>query len=91
LRVPDELEALIARRDYGLIYECGELVPDDFVPRFAWAGTAEEVTQQVRRVVVESGIRHLTIMPIPCAGRSESDIATTFAREVVPAVQQAVR
>ncbi|MCC6195815.1 MAG: LLM class flavin-dependent oxidoreductase [Burkholderiales bacterium] len=90
LSVPEELEALIARRDYGLIYECGELVPDEFVPRFAWAGTIEDVSQQVRRVVTEAGITHLTIMPIPCGDRSEVDIATTFARDVRAAVEKSI-
>ena len=49
LRVPDKLEAIIAKRDYNLMEENAHLIPDEFVDKLAWAGTAADVAGQGRR------------------------------------------
>jgi len=85
LEVPDDLENIIAERDYDLLKRNTHLVPDEFVEKFAWAGTAEDVARQVAAVVAE-GIASLTIMPIAGAGQSRLDVVRRFARDVAPAV-----
>lgn len=87
LEIPTELEAAIAKRDYGLIDRCADLVPDEFVPAFAWAGTVDEVAAQVLRVVREAKITNLTIMPIPAPGQTPLDVAEAFAAKVRPLVE----
>ena len=50
LQVPDELEAIIAQRDYNLMAPNAHLIPNEFVDKFCWAGTAEEVALKVAEV-----------------------------------------
>ena len=69
MEVPAELEALIARRDYELMFEAGPLVPEEFVDAFAWAGTPEEVAAKITRIA-EMGIRRFgTWVLAPPGGR----------------------
>lgn len=81
LEVPPELEALIAKRDYNLMEENAHLIPDAFVDRFCWAGTAEDVAGKVAAVAAE-GVRSFTIMPVPGPGHSRIDVARAFAEIV---------
>jgi alkanesulfonate monooxygenase SsuD/methylene tetrahydromethanopterin reductase-like flavin-dependent oxidoreductase (luciferase family) len=55
------------------------LVRDEWVERFAIAGTAEQARAQVRRILA-AGVDELTI--IPC-GASKQATLETFAREVM--------
>ena len=55
------------------------LVRDEWVERFAIAGTADQVRARVRRIVA-AGVDELTI--IPC-GASKQTTLETFAREVM--------
>ena len=89
LEVPDELEALIAKRDYNLMEENAHLIPDAFVDKYCWAGTAEDVAEKVVAVVKE-GVTGLTIMPIPGPGDSRTDVARAFAEDVRPMVEELV-
>ena len=89
LQVPDELEALIAKRDYNLMEENAHLVPDDFVDKYCWAGTAEDVAEKVAAVVRE-GVAGLTIMPLPGPNDTRLDVARAFAEEVKPVVENMV-
>lgn len=89
LRVPDELEALIARREYDLMHDAGPLVPDEFVDAFAWAGTAEDVAQQIARVV-RLGIREIGCWIQAPPGYDIGDIARRIATEVRPRVEALV-
>ena len=50
MAVPADLEAMIAKRDYELMFEAGPLVPEEFVDAFAWAGTPEEVAAKITRI-----------------------------------------
>lgn len=83
LEVPAELEALIARRDYGLMEENARLIPDAFVDKYCWAGTVDDVARKVAAVLGE-GVRDLTIMPLPGPGERRADVARAFAEDVVP-------
>lgn len=86
LEVPEELEQIIARRDYNLALEHAHLVPDAFVDRFCWAGTAEEVAEKVA-AVVDLGIDHITILPHPPPGGDVLPTVEAFAMQVAPRVR----
>ena len=83
LRVPGELEAIIAERDYNLMEDNAHLIPDAFVDKFCWAGPAEDVAAKVAAVIGE-GITGLTIMPLPAPGSTRVEVARAFAEDVVP-------
>jgi alkanesulfonate monooxygenase SsuD/methylene tetrahydromethanopterin reductase-like flavin-dependent oxidoreductase (luciferase family) len=65
-----------------------ELVPDRFVDMMALAGTAEEVREQVRRVMTVPEIARIIILPQnPGQGFIEREsILRTFAEEVMARV-----
>lgn len=85
LEVPPELEKMIAKRDYELMFEAGPLVPEAFVDAFAWAGTPEEVAAKIGRIA-EMGIRRFGVWVLaPPDGGIES-VIKLIAEEVVPRV-----
>ena len=86
MEVPAELEAMIAKRDYELMFEAGPLVPEEFVDAFAWAGTPEEVAAKITRIA-EMGIRRFgTWVLAPPEGGIES-VIQLIAEEVMPRVR----
>jgi len=85
LDVPPELEQIIAKRDYNLLKENAHLVPDSFVEKFCWAGTAEQVAQKVAQVAA-MGIHEITILPHPPAGGDIRETLHEFATTVKPMV-----
>ena len=85
LEVPPELEAMIAKRDYELMFKAGPLVPEEFVDAFAWAGTPEEVAAKISRIA-EIGIHRFGVWVLaPPDGGIES-VIELIAGEVVPRV-----
>jgi len=85
LEVPSELEQMISKRDYELMFEAGPLVPESFVDAFAWAGTPEEVTAKIS-LVAKMGIRRFGVWVLPAAGGDVETVIGLFAERVVPAV-----
>ena len=83
LQIPDEVEVIIAKRDYNLMVENAHLIPDEFVDKFCWAGTAEEVAQKVADVVA-MGITNITFLPHPAVGRTIDETIEGFANVVKP-------
>lgn len=81
LTVPEALEAIIREGDENRIWAAASLVPDEFVAEFAWAGTADQVAQQVAQVVA-MGIKNITILPNP--PDDVTPTLRTFAQEVMP-------
>jgi 5,10-methylenetetrahydromethanopterin reductase len=86
LEVPDELEQIIAQRDYNLMEENAHKIPDAFVDKLCWAGTAEEVAHKVA-AVVESGVSSITFLPHPPPGGDIHETVREFARTVKPLVE----
>ena len=86
LEVPPELEQIIARRDYNLLKENAHLVPDSFVEKFCWAGTAEQVAHKVAKVA-SMGIHEITILPHPTADGDIRETLQEFAGTVKPMVE----
>ena len=62
------------------------LIPDAFVDKLCWAGTPEDVAQQVA-AVVDMGIENVTILPHAPAGGMTATTMREFARSVKPRVE----
>ena len=87
LNVPEELEELIAKRDYNLMAPNAHLIPDEFVDKLCWAGTAEEVACRVAEVV-KLGISNITFLPHAPAGGTVRETVRAFAQVIKPMVEE---
>lgn len=87
LKIPDNIEAIIAKRDYNLMVKNAHLIPDAFVDKFCWAGTAEEVAQKVAEVV-KMGIRDITFLPHPTKNGGIEETIQGFANVVKPYIEK---
>ena len=56
LTVPDELEQIIATRDYDALEAATSLVSDEFVGTFCWAGTPADIADRVVGLVADTGV-----------------------------------
>jgi 5,10-methylenetetrahydromethanopterin reductase len=83
VRLPPELDAILARRDYSLIPEAAALIPDELVQHLAVAGTPEDVLAQVR-AIASTGVDQITVHPVAPPGGDTLAVARQFAEEVVP-------
>jgi alkanesulfonate monooxygenase SsuD/methylene tetrahydromethanopterin reductase-like flavin-dependent oxidoreductase (luciferase family) len=84
LTVPDDLEEICRTKDLRLAWASAELVPDELVDAFTWAGTPAEVAGRVA-AAIDLGIDNVTVVFHGAAG---SQLAQTgrFNDEVLPAV-----
>ncbi len=87
LTVPEEVEGIAAKRDYNLMVANAHLIPDEFVDRFCWAGTAEEVARKVAEVV-KLGIEDITFLPHPPKNGDNAETIRQFAEVVKPMVEE---
>jgi len=87
LEVPAELEQIIARRDYNLMAPNAHLIPDAFVEKFCWAGTADEVAEKVA-AVIETGIQNIVFLPHTPPDGSVRDTIEAFAQSVMPMLEE---
>ncbi len=85
LEVPAPLEAILSKRNREEATAAADLVPDELVNAFTWAGTPDEVALKIA-AVVDVGIERLTFMPHPPAGRVMEDGLRTLMRDVMPRV-----
>jgi 5,10-methylenetetrahydromethanopterin reductase len=96
VRVPAELATVVAafRETHGYTHDAeatarlAALVPDEIVDAFTLAGTLDEVTKRLTRIV-ERGVTHVMVYPVAVDGDIETTI-TRFATEVLPTVRAAV-
>lgn len=70
LTVPDELEQIIATRDYDALEEVASLVPDELIDMFCWAGTPEQIVDRVATVVAETGVTDVGFWLLCAPGQS---------------------
>lgn len=87
LTVPDELEEIIAQRDYNLMAPNAHLIPDEFVDKFCWAGTAQDVALKVAEVA-KLGIENITFLPHPPQESDTVETVREFAQTVKPMVEE---
>lgn len=90
LSVPPKLEEIIAKRDYNLMAINTHLIPDEFVDKFCWAGTPEEVALKVADVA-KTGIHNISILPHPPAGGDIRNTVREFALTVKPIVDNLLK
>ena len=86
LKIPDNIEAIIAKRDYNLMVKNAHLIPDAFVDKFCWAGTAEEVAQKVVRGCKNGYYKDITFLPHPTKDGGIEETIQGFAENVVKPV-----
>ncbi|HZU17362.1 MAG TPA: LLM class flavin-dependent oxidoreductase [Candidatus Dormibacteraeota bacterium] len=87
LEIPPDLYAYLetGARDPVRIQE---LIPDGFVDRLAIAGTPEECGEQLA-ALIESGIDHPLLSPIPVEPGGELEMLRTVATSILPGLRQA--
>ena len=90
LQIPYEVEEIIKKRDYNLMVENAHLIPDEFVDKFCWAGTAEDVAEKVLSVV-RMGITNITILPHAPEDGDYMDTIEGFANMVKPRVEELIQ
>jgi 5,10-methylenetetrahydromethanopterin reductase len=92
LDVPTRLHELLGSLGYthdpAMLAPAAALVPDTFVDAITLAGTVDDVSERVVRMV-QHGIRHLMIYPIAPDGNVER-LITDFAQEVMPRVREQI-
>ena len=90
LAVPEQLERICRQQNDGIALDAGNLVPEEFLDAFTWAGTPSEVAEKVASVV-DMGIRHITYVPYPSEGHTIASTMQSFAKEVMPRAQALMR
>ena len=90
LAVPEELEKIIAKRDYNLMAANAHLIPDAFVDKFCWAGTADDVARKVAEVA-RLGIEDITFLPHPPKDGDNTETVHQFAKVVKPMVEEMLK
>jgi alkanesulfonate monooxygenase SsuD/methylene tetrahydromethanopterin reductase-like flavin-dependent oxidoreductase (luciferase family) len=87
LAVPPELGRLLETRrpDYPRLMAA---IPDAFVEHLALAGTPAQCAAQIERIV-EAGIRHVVLAPLPVDETNVESVIVPFAEHVVPRVRAA--
>ena len=87
LEVPEELEAVIARRDYDALHDVEHLIPDSFVDAFCWAGTPQRVAERVVEIVRETGVTEVGFWLLRAPGQTISGAMQIVAEQVVPLIR----
>jgi 5,10-methylenetetrahydromethanopterin reductase len=87
LAVPPALRQLLESRrpDYLRLTAA---IPDAFVDHLALAGTPAQCAAQIERIV-EAGIRHVVLAPLPVDETNVEAVIVPFAEQVVPRVRAA--
>ena len=87
LEVPPEVEALLARKDPGLLPQIAHAIPETFISAFCWAGTPGMVAEQVIEVARATDIREFGFWLLLAPGQSREEAARLLAGEVLPLVR----
>ena len=86
LTLTPELHEMCRRHDEALALSSGDLVPDEFVDKFAWVGSPARVASGIA-AAVRSGYDNIVLLPQPLAADPGEAIAR-IAAEVIPLVEQ---
>jgi alkanesulfonate monooxygenase SsuD/methylene tetrahydromethanopterin reductase-like flavin-dependent oxidoreductase (luciferase family) len=87
LEVPEDVEALIAKRDYSLVPEAAARIPDDFVRAVTWAGSPDMVAERVAAIHRQTGIEDFGLWALLAPGQSREASLRLIGEEVVPRVR----
>lgn len=86
LAVPDELEKIIATRDYDALEKVASLVPDELIDSFCWAGTPDQIVDRVADVVDATGVTDVGFWLLCAPGQSLTEARAMLAG-VLPALR----
>ncbi len=87
LALPEPLRSLIAQGTAAQVQAAArEMLPEEFVDAFAWAGTPEQVAAKIAGVL-DAGFTNLCIVPVAPAGSSVRDVSRVFVEQVLPRIQ----
>lgn len=87
LEVPERVEALIAKRDYGLVPEAAALIPDDFVRAVTWAGSPDMIAERVAAIHRQTGIEDFGLWALLAPGQTREESLRLIGEEVAPRVR----
>lgn len=77
IRLPEELLALISRREYGDIPRAGQMLPPEMIDHYAIAGTEEDVAERLREI--RPLVDELIVHPVAAPGGDVGDVADSVA------------
>ena len=63
-----------------------EIITDDFVDAFSWAGTPDDVADKVANVV-DAGYTNICIVPHAPTEGCVQDVVRSFTKDVVPRIR----
>lgn len=84
LEVPENVEALIAARDYSLIPQIAGLVSDELVSAFTWSGTPEMVAERVASIAHTTCIQEFGFWLLLAPGQTREQAVQLLGTEVLP-------
>jgi 5,10-methylenetetrahydromethanopterin reductase len=87
LEVPDDVEALIAKRDYSLVPEAAALLPDEFVRCVTWAGTPDMVAERIAAIHRRTGIEDFGVWALLAPGQTREESMRLIGDEMAPRVR----
>jgi 5,10-methylenetetrahydromethanopterin reductase len=87
LSIPRALGSLLNHATFPEVYAAAdELLPEEFVDAFSWAGSPDDVAGKVAPVL-DAGFTNLCLVPHAPEGSSVLNVVNDFAREVIPRVE----
>jgi alkanesulfonate monooxygenase SsuD/methylene tetrahydromethanopterin reductase-like flavin-dependent oxidoreductase (luciferase family) len=90
LEVPDDIEAIIAKRDYSLVPEAAALLSDDFVQGVTWAGSPDMVAERIAAIHRRTGIEDFGLWALLAPGQTREQSLRLIGEEVAPRVRALV-
>jgi 5,10-methylenetetrahydromethanopterin reductase len=88
LTVPDEIEKVMATRDYDALHKVSHLIPDEFVAKFCWAGTPDQVADRVASVLRETGVKEVGFWVLRAGDQTLHESVSMVAEQVIPRVRE---
>jgi len=90
LSLPHQLASILDSSTFQEVYSAAnDLVPNEFVDAFSWAGTPDDIAQSVASVI-NSGFSNLCIVPHAPPGGSILKTVKDFMQEVMPRVRKLI-
>ncbi|WP_099042116.1 LLM class flavin-dependent oxidoreductase [Mycobacterium neglectum] len=87
LEVSDELERVIATRDYDALEAVPHLVSDEMVEAFCWAGTPEQLIDRVSAATEAGGVTDVGFWLLRAPGQTLMEAHTLMSR-TLPGLRQ---
>jgi 5,10-methylenetetrahydromethanopterin reductase len=86
LIVPEQVEMELAKRDYAIIEEVADQLPDEFALKLSWSGTPEMVADRIASIIIETGVTEIGFWILPAPDQSLQTAVETVATDVIPMI-----